>query len=586
MNKVLQALILIIAICLMSTTADAVYVGQPLDHSLLPYHYKISSKMFNLNSNNYELTSQEIIFEIQHAFNTWATVTGTELSFIYGGFYEPNNNTDDHNEPGIIYLNLEFVDNSKGTIAGHADQRENNEGQVVSGNITVNTGIINVEKKGAIFKIVMHELGHVLGIHHSPIIGSIMNYNKDFYYWFLPLDDQDAIRQLYPDPNMEGGEVTVYASLNGDAAKGVTVALIDDITGIGRFSVTHGDGIAIFTRVPSSNYIIAVRQPIPVGVCDFYHGTKNFLPTFYNESGASNSPFDAESIPIDNDSHYISISLIEGVSKYDCYYGMKLYTEDVKHKHYTPFFSEYQTEPGKEFMLRIVKDWPEGYYEVVTSGDIKEGTEVMAAGDNPGYTIAKKGQVVGKDSENRYSIYALVNVDNNAELGPRVIYCENEGEFTFTSAGFYIVDQLVEDPLAHIHSPIKEMIAEKVPKESIPVDIQMHNIIAMLGSDPTIFRPVNIDLSNYDQYYEPEEPDEKPDIKKKINEDEVIKLSNSIVPDTESGKIHIQRATAGGCSLIGNGPINLNSMAIILILLLLTTVLFSQFVFLAIMRKR
>ncbi len=440
------------------THLHAMNIGKPMDRSLLPFKYRISETIYDKQSGTSVSTPPEILREIERVFETWQSVEGVDLSFVSDGLYGPREIKRDVAD-GVIFISLdnEILKDKEGAPAGIAGQNYNEDGQVIGGVVNINTRLLDYfnDQKGSLYSVVLHEVGHILGLGHSPVSGSIMSYRRDPFQSMFPLDDQDAIRQLYPAADYRGGEIYVTATLENSPAKEVQLALIDTTSGIGRFNVTSEDGEASFTSIPAGEYILGATEITPTGPCFSKDRARGFLNTFYGAENGTNDPNEAYKISIDDDTEIaIDLPLVAGKKRYDCYYGSVRWLMDEPSSGYhtvSAIPSHYIVESGEEKYLAVGKDQSETFdsHRTDTSGGVESGTDLIPAGSEPGFSL----EVVTGETPNKYVnaetkdfVYARLWIDQDAAKGPRVVYCVNGGEYAITAVAFYIIEELLKNP--------------------------------------------------------------------------------------------------------------------------------------------
>lgn len=465
MNIGLKALFAAFFILSVSATSHAMNLGRPIDAAAFPIHYKIDGKIYDSTRGVKVDTTEGIVAEIRHAFNTWQSVDGAAISFIYDGLYDSA--AANTQGPGtiLVYLTSDNFPQTSGAPAGSGGQSVDQNGRVTGGVVMINTKANNFfhNEEGYLYRVVLHELGHVLGLNHTPVSGATMSYAREELQLFLSLDDQDAVRSLYPSDNLRGGTINVRALFRQNPAKEVELALIDTITGVGRFNVTNADGAALFSHIPAGRYILAGREIVPTGPCFSQDRTRGFLTTFYNGAQGTNNPESATIIDVNDQTNAsVNLNLVAGMKRYDCYYGMKIWTTAAPsegHHVLQNSAAQYLAEPGEEFNLLIIKDQnpmiPD-WHRTQTSGGVVAGTELIPAGTVAGYTIdvidtANPDEYVSMES--RGSIYATVGVDDDAAFGPQVVYCKNNGETALTAVSFYIVNEVAQNPFETLRAP-------------------------------------------------------------------------------------------------------------------------------------
>lgn len=442
-TRVFITIIVLIAV-LTPVTSECVYLGTSIDSSLLPLHYKISTSMFDKTNGYLTKVPDGILWEVHRAFESIATVKGSALSFVYDGTFSGDLTPANTNSSGTIYV---YLNGEKSAInaSGDGGQTRNAAGKAIGGKIVLYSksfDILNIP--GATYKIILHELEHVLGAKHSPVAGAHMSYKPEEREPFLSLDDEDAMRYLYPAPSSNKGRINVTTTLAGHPAEMVQVALIDTKTGVARFQISDAKGIASFVQVPDSDYLVAGREVVPTGPCDFEERPKHFLTTFAGLNGGTNNPDIARTISVSNDLTSVTLPLIIGTKRYDCYFGMSA----VGH---------FLISRGNSAVVRFFKDGSVPYHTTETSGGVTSGTELIPAGSDPGYSIQTIRDNVFTPLATPEAIdylFGEIEVEPDASPGPRAVYCNNNGEYSLMAVGFHLVETSKMDSLQELQQPI------------------------------------------------------------------------------------------------------------------------------------
>ena len=103
--------------------------------------------------------------------------------------------------------------------------------------------------------VMTHENGHVLGLGHSTVPGSIMQATYTARQLSLSTDDVRAVTYLYPKPGAVGTiSGVVRSSKTGNPVAGVTVSMVE----VPANATTNGSGAFTLSGIPWGSYTLTV----------------------------------------------------------------------------------------------------------------------------------------------------------------------------------------------------------------------------------------------------------------------------------------------------------------------------------------
>lgn len=208
------------------------------------------------------------------------------------------------------------------------------DGTAVSVNIAFNPfkrhSSIGIEGTHDIGLVMMHEIGHALGLDHSPILDSVMNPKveqepvagqpADFPFRLLASDDIRTLAMLYPaaESTVERAVIEGFVRAATDPIPGAHVFAINSAGNPVHGAVTGADGSYRLSLAPGEYRVVAEPLDGPVFAANLQSlqgvQAKPFATTFWTVSGGNASHGDGVTVGDRQVRSGIDLSIPEGAA--------------------------------------------------------------------------------------------------------------------------------------------------------------------------------------------------------------------------------------------------------------------------------
>jgi hypothetical protein len=245
---------------------------------------------------------------VRAAFAQWQAVPGTHLNFEDAGLVAPplDINTSDHTN--VVYWEKKslLVNHSRDYIGGRTGytvvRDDTNDNAIVEADLVFNavekqwttecTSLNSKANTSCIGAVALHEIGHFIGLEHSPVGGATMFFRAasgDSLQAGLSADDIAGVRSLYPATAMECGAIAGRVAKDGRPVFGAAIFAHNAAGCAVAGTVTGPQGNFLLSMLPPGNYQIHVAPldpPAPNRLCAgadiapaFSGADTKFLPT-------------------------------------------------------------------------------------------------------------------------------------------------------------------------------------------------------------------------------------------------------------------------------------------------------------------
>lgn len=400
--------------------------------------YFVASDLYSNSNRVNELNA------IRAAFDQWQSIPGAKIGFEEAGFVNPGVDLIFDNTNVVFWAKNSLIVGGGENISGRRGWTSvvfsYDDGRILEADIVLNgvqnqwfTDINHTENVSAFVEIVMlHEIGHFLGLDHTPLGGGTVLPGHPGISPELGLssDEIAAMRFLYPDPALKWGSIKGKVTMNGAGILGAIVALQDSNGTAIQATVTRDTGDFELHSLEAGTYTIRVSPLDPAG-------TPN-----------SRSLLRGEEIAIDYQNAVTAFKPTPAIGGLTLTNGQNLVTNIAVASGNPPFrissISMPTTFPDLVSIARYcyaMKPGQSNYYLSVNGQLLTNNSTLSISGDGitMGPTVFKLNRF-----QNLNTLTAGFSVSSNATPGLRTLIVQNGTNYAYAH-GYLEISPLVED---------------------------------------------------------------------------------------------------------------------------------------------
>lgn len=284
------------------------------------------SELTSLGMTKSEYITFRMMEIVNEATGEWNNISTYSLNPVYNtsgsaSFSDSANS--------MVFTN-DFSFFSSGVLAVTVLSFNSSSGTINSGDILINQSITNFveftvdetessQDKAYLGDIVTHELGHLLGLSHSEVIGSSMIFSIFKNQHTLHPDDHAGINHNYSQGDFSGTIEGQVVADNGDGVFGAHVQLISLIDNeVVQGQLTDEEGKFSFEVEDSNQSYSVFVSPVKylAALPDYYQNVKTdycnqevFVPSFFQGCGGRSKSRPQQLSP-ESQSNYIDVGVV------------------------------------------------------------------------------------------------------------------------------------------------------------------------------------------------------------------------------------------------------------------------------------
>ncbi len=380
---------------------------------------------------------------IRASFDQWQNIPGAKVRFEFAGLISPDGLDTRYDDKNVVFWAKKSLRVNAGTEdltnrRGWTSVTYAVDGSILDADIVLN-GVQyqwftdandSINQAQFIESIVTHEIGHFLGLDHTPAGGASvidggngMNTNSG-----LSADEIAAARYLYPDGTTKWGSLSGTVRMNGTGILGAVVSVEDAAGNIAGATVTQSSGRYGIYSLAAGTYKLRVSplDPANSGSASLLRGSE--IAGDYSSAVTS-------FIPTEN----LTFALQPGEAK----------TQDVNVSFGEPAFRITSlSKPTKADVITVQRfavsmiQGQSNYLVGVSSTTLQAGSTLSVTGD--GITLGDTIFYASRIAPGLNSLVVPISVSSNATPGLRSLVVSNGGKVAYAN-GYLEIAAPIQD---------------------------------------------------------------------------------------------------------------------------------------------